>query len=380
MRLLLVCLAGFAFAQETLPPPSIPSLMAEGNAAYLKADYETARAAFLKAWDAAQASPADDPVRYDVLKRLVAVRAAAGEFADADNYLQMALNWKENLYGQNDLRLVDDLLQSVQLCRGMKNFERALLILTRVMGIHGRNGGTETAVYADDISRMAMVNMEKKNIPTAIFYFKQALAIRTKVAGPLDPSLINDLDHIAGAHIVMREYAGAEEAYRRALVIRETILGKFDADLIATVDGLAYACFGQKKYDDAEPLYKRLIGLWEKSVGEDHPMVAMALDKVATFYSEQKKYDQVKEAEDRAIAIRTHFLAEGLGGAATEQIAEGNKDAAVALYRRALLVMDPPHPLYDELRQQTEEIVKGMAAPPPKPPAKTPPRRPTPKK
>lgn len=370
-------LAALAFAQDPAPqtpPPTIPSLVADGNAAYLKADYETARQAFLKAWDLAQQTPASDPVRYDVLKRLVAIRAAAGEFQDADDFLQMALNWKENLYGTGAPRLVEDLLQSVQLSRGMKNFERALLILNRVMGIHRMNGGTEDATYADDLSRVAAVNMEKKEFQAAIVYFNQALSIRTNVAGPLSPTLINDLDRVAGAYIVQRDYAGAEQAYRRALVIRETLLGRFDADLIATVDGLAYSCFGQKKYEEAEPLYTRLIDLWVRSVGEDHPMVAMALDKVATFYADQKKYDQAKEATDRAVAIRAHFLAEGLGGAATEQIAEGNKDAAIALYQRALAAMDPPHPVYDELRQQVEEIVKAMKAPPPKP-ARTPARR-----
>jgi tetratricopeptide (TPR) repeat protein len=379
MRLLFCLLATLAFAQDT-PPPSIPALVGEGNAAYVKGDYETARQSFLKAWDAAQQTTPDDPLRYDVLKRLVAIRAAAGEFADADNFLQMAINWKENTYGQNDTRVVDDLLQSVQLCRGMKDWERALVVLNRVMAIHRQLLGTENATYADDFSRMAVINMEKKNVPTAVVWFNQAISIRTKVAGPLDPSLINDLDRVAGAHIFMREYAKAEEAYRRALVIRETLLGKFDADLIATVDGLAYSCFGQKKYDVAEPLYKRLIGLWEKSLGDDHPMVAIALEKVATFYADQKKYDQVKDATDRAIAIRAHFLAEGLGGAATEQIEEGNKETAIAIYKRALLVMDPPNPVYAELRQQTEEIVKSMGAPPPKPPAKTPPRRPVTKK
>jgi tetratricopeptide (TPR) repeat protein len=387
MRLLLIFFAALAFAQETAPivpptaPPTIPSLMTEGNAAYLKSDYEGARQAYLKAWELAQQTPREDPIRYDVLKRLVAIRAAAGEFADADTFLQMALNWKENQYGTNDLRLVDDLIQSVNLCRGMKDFERAMLVLNRVMGIHRSNGGTENAVYADDLSRMGLINMEKKNVPVAIVWFNQAISLRTKVAGPLDVSLINDLDRVAGAHIVMREYAGAEEAYRRALIIRETLLGKFDADLIATVDGLAYSLFGQKKFEEAEGLYKRLIGLWEKSVGEDHPMVAIALDKVATFYAEQKKFDQVKEADDRSIAIRAHFLAEGLGSAATEQIAEGNKDAAIAMYKRALLVMDPPSPLYDEMRTQMEEIVKGMTAPPPtKPLSKTPPRKSVPAK
>jgi len=379
MRLFLLLLASLAFAQENAP--TIPSLLTEGTTAYMKSDYEAARQAYLKAWELAQQTPPTDPIRYDVLKRLVGIRAAAGEFADADNFLQMALNWKENQYGTNDLRLVDDLIQSVNLCRGMKDFERASLILTRVMGIHRSNGGTENAVYADDLSRMGLINMEKKNLQSAIVWFNQAISLRTKVAGPLDVSLINDLDRVAGAHIVVREYGGAEEAYRHALIIRETLLGKFDADLIATVDGLAYSLFGQKKFDEAEVLYKRLIGLWEKSVGDDHPMVALALDKVATFYAEQKKFDQVKEADERSLAIRAHFLAEGLGSAATEQIAEGNSEPAIAMYKRALMVMDPPSPVYDEMRKQMEEIVKGMTAQQAtKPLSKAPPRKTTTKK
>jgi tetratricopeptide (TPR) repeat protein len=222
---------------------------------------------------------------------------------------------------------------------------------------------------ADDHRRISQIQMEQKNIPSAISSVNLALTMRTDLAGPLDPSLIGDLDRLAAANIVVRNYAKAEDAYRRALVIRETLFGKNDADLIATVDGLAYAIFGQKRYDDAEPLYQRLIALWVKSVGEDHPMVAMALDKVAVFYADQKKYAQAKEATDRATAIRTHFLATGLSGAATEQIAEGNKEEAVALYRRALLVMDPPHPMYEELHSQIDGIVKSMG-PAPRAPAR----------
>jgi tetratricopeptide (TPR) repeat protein len=362
-----------AFGQE--PAPTIPSLIATANAAYMKADYETARQSFLQAWGLAQQTAPDDPVRYDVLKRLTSVRAAAGEFQDADQYLQMAINWRENINGQNDPKLVDDLLLSVQLCRGMKNYDRALLILGRVMNIHRAAYGTETTVFADDLSRTAQIEMEKKNVPAAITALQNALQIRTKATGPLDPSLIGDLDRLAGAQIFMRAYDKAEEAYRHALIIRETLFGKNDADLIATVDGLAYACFGQKKYDVAEPLYQRLIALWMKSVGDDHPMVAIALDKVATFYAAQKKYDQAKEATDHAIAIRVNFLAQGLSGAATEQIAEGNKELAMATYRRALAVMDSPNPVYDELHSVIEQILKAMGAPPPKPPAKTPPRK-----
>jgi len=79
----------------------------------------------------AQQTRPDNPLRYDTLKRLTSVRAAAGEFADADSYQQMAINWRETILGVNDPKVADDLLVSAGLCRGMKNYDRAHLILAR---------------------------------------------------------------------------------------------------------------------------------------------------------------------------------------------------------------------------------------------------------
>jgi tetratricopeptide (TPR) repeat protein len=354
----------------------IPALLQAANAAYMRGDYEAARQSLVNAWTAAQQTAPSDPVRYDILKRLTSARAAAGEFADADQYLQQAITWRENTLGHNDPKIADDLLISVGLCRGLKDFDRARTILFRVMGLHRIAYGPDHATIADDYSRMAQLFMDEKNLQSAVGSLKTALEMRTKSAGPLDPSLVPDLDRIAGAWIALREYEKAEEAYRHALVIRETLYGKNNADLISTVDGLAYACFGQKKYDEAEPIYQRLIALWVQSVGEDHPMVSMALDKVATFYSDQKKFDQAKEAYDRANAIRAHFLAVGLSVQATEFLGEEKKEPAISLYRRALVVLDPPSPVNQELKEQIEGIVKAMEAPPPKtPPRKAPPRK-----
>jgi tetratricopeptide (TPR) repeat protein len=367
--ILLAILASLAAGQEGIPP-----LLAAGNASWLKGDYEAARQSFLQAWELARDTPPRDPVRYDIPKRLASVRAAAGEFADADNWLQMAINWQENTSGADDPKVADDLLISVSYARSLGNFDRALLILNRVMAIHRARSGIPSVAVADDHSRISQVQMEQKNFSGVIASIDLALTMRTELAGPLDPSLIGDLDRLASVYIVVRNYPKAEETYRRALVIRESLFGKNNADLIATVDGLAYAIFGQKRYDDAEPLYRRLIDLWAKSVGDDHPMVAIALDKVATFYADQKKYDEANAATERATAIRTRFLATGLSGAATAQIAEGNPQAAIALYRRALLAMVAPHPMYDELHSQIDGIVKSMA-PPARPAAKKPVKR-----
>jgi tetratricopeptide (TPR) repeat protein len=340
-------------------PPDLAALQQTANTAYMHGDYEAARQSYVKAWELAQQTPNNDPVRYDILKRLTSVRLAAGEFADADNYLQMAVNWRETVLGQSDPKIPDDLLISVGLCRAMKDYDRARAILGRVMGLHTVMYGGQSTAVADDFSRMAHIYMEQKNLQSAIGSYNSALTMRGKLVSQLDPTLVPDLDHIANAYIATRAYDKAEEAYRHALVIRETLYGKEDPDLIASVDGLAYSMLGQKKYDDAEPVYQRLIALWTRSVGEDHPMVAMALDKVATFYTLQKKFDLARDSQEKANAIRAHFLATGLSVAATEQTAEGHRDVALALYHRAINVLDPPSPVFADLLKDITEIVKS---------------------
>jgi tetratricopeptide (TPR) repeat protein len=353
-------LLALATAAQEQPTGEIKPLLESASTAHMKGDYEASRQSLLQAWELAQQRPSADPIRYDVLKRLVSVRSTVGDYADADNFLQMAINWRELTNGQNDPKIADDLLVSVSLCRGMKTFDRAMFILQRVMTLHRLAFGPDTTPIADDFSRMAQIHMDQKNLLGAENALRQAIAIRTTVAGPLDASLVPDLDRLAGLMIAVRAYDKAEALFRQAMVIRETLLGKEDADLIATVDGLAYAVFGQKRYDDADPLYQRLIALWTKSVGADHPMVAMALDKVAVFYADQKKFDQAREVQNRAIAIRARFLATGLSLAATAETAQQHKEEALAHYKRALLVLDPPHEIYDETRSIIEEIVKGL--------------------
>jgi tetratricopeptide (TPR) repeat protein len=353
-------------AQETTPA-AIPALVKDGNASYLKGDYEAARQTFLNAWELAQKTPKDDPLRYDVLKRLTSVRAAAGEFADADEWLQQAITWRETNLGQRDPKIPDDLLISVGFCRARKDFDRALAILRQVQALHVAIYTFDSSMVADDFHRMALVYIEQKQAEPAINSLNAARAIRTKLAGPLDPTLVPDLDKLGELHTQQRAYDAAEADFRHALVIRETLYGKVHADLISTVDGLAYALFGQQHYDAAEPVYQRLLALWESSVGKEHPMIAVVLDKIGVFYAEQKKYEEARAALERSTAVRARFHAMGLSQQATEAFTEHQLDQAKAFYQRALAALDPPNPMNAEMREKLEAMVKALEAPLPKP-------------
>jgi len=374
--ILLLAFLSASLAQDEKPAPTIASLVQAGQAGYMRGDYEAARQSFLQAWDLAQQTPREDPVRYDVLKRLASARAAASEWADADNFLQLAISWREQNLGADDPKIPDDVLLSVGFARALKDYDRALWTMKRVQTLHARSAGFDSIVMADDFSRIAQIQAEMKKPEDAVISLQTALRIRTNLLGPLDPSLVFDLDRLGGLHIAARAYDKAEETYRHALVIRETLFGKMHADLISTVDGLGYALFGQKKYDEAEPVYQRLLALWIASVNtEKHPMVAIALDKIAVFYAAQKKWDQAREATTRANAIRAYLLADGLSGEASQRIDEGKLDEALPVYERALKILDPPNEIYDQQRQDLDNMRKELEKVVKKPPAKAPPRK-----
>src|ERR1700686_2894875 len=157
----LILARGLAWADDQ--NAELDQFIRAAEASYGKADYEAARVSYEKAWEMAQQTPSNAPVRYDILKRLTAVRAAAGQFAKAKNYLQLAINWREIPIGRDDPKIADDLLESVTLCRGMKQFDRAMAILERVGFMHIMSAGSESLAVADDLSRMAQIYLDQKN-------------------------------------------------------------------------------------------------------------------------------------------------------------------------------------------------------------------------
>jgi tetratricopeptide (TPR) repeat protein len=342
------CLA--AAAQDT--PAGIDELMAAANAKYLHRDYSGSLAIYEQARQLVEQASADDPRRYDVLKRLTTVASAAGDYAAANRYLEAAIQWRLDRVGPNDAQVIANRLQQVGIYRAMGDDADARDVLETVIIKHEELGGRRSPALADDHSLMGQIDFESHKKDGAAQEWELAIALRGINAGPLDVTQVPDLDRLGGAYIELLRYQEAEETYRKALIIRESVLGSEHADLLATLDGLAYSYFGQKKYDEAEAAYKRLIALWTKSVSETHPMLAIALDKLAVFYAAQQKYGEARGAYERANAIRTLFLAQGLHKEALDLASGGDMPGAIALSRRALRELDPANPLFDELRAQ----------------------------
>lgn len=270
--------------------------------------------------------------RYDALKQKVSSSVAAGEFADAQRYLQQAIQLR-----QSD----GDLLLSVNLDLRLKAFDRALATAQSVQAMHVAVYGSESLTVADDLARIGQIQLAQGKALEAIQALLSAREMRIKLAGSLDPALLPILDRLSEASLSMGGPGGTlrghlnEEFYRQALTIRETLYGENSSELISTIEGLANLYSAEGVLAAAEPLYLRLLALWEGAVGKDHPMVAVTLDKLVVFYIKKGEPDQAREALARSVAIRARFLAVGLSIQADDAISEKHPEQAKALYNRA---------------------------------------------
>ncbi len=361
----LVLLSALFAAAQTDPQtePTLDDLQKASQAAYRKGDYAAARASLEQAWTAVQQSELGDPRRFEIAKQLVAVLSAAGEYKAAQEYEEIAINWRETTIGLRDPKIAEEWIELSILCQRLKDFPRALALLERARGIHMQSNGAESLPVADDWSRIALMHSAESRLDLAVQPLQMAIRIREAVLGAEHPAILAELDRLASAQITLRRYADAEASFRRSLVIRERLTGPMSADLIASVEGLAYAQFGQLEYEDAEKGYKRLLALWIFSTQQlDHPMVAMTYDKLATFYRAQKRWEEAEAAAGKSLALKALFLSAGLQREAAEQLIREKPLDAVRLLQRALDVLDPAREEHAKAREQLEASLKETGA------------------
>jgi tetratricopeptide (TPR) repeat protein len=363
--LVLAGLSALLGAQEPAPP-DINALLAEARVKLSKGDPAGAKDNLARAWAELEKSPREDQRRYDTLKLQSSIETMLGQYAEAEQYIQVAINWRETVNGRGDLKIADEYVEIAMLCYRQKDYERGLVLLQYAMNRLARGNTYDSAPVADVFSRMALMHLGQTKLDEAVFDLESAVQIRTKVYGADHASLLGDLDRLATTRIKLRHYDRAEADFRRILSIRERMVGPMDPDLIQTVEGLGYAFFGQKKYDEAQVTYQRLLKLWEASAGPDHPMVASTLEKIAVLYRDQRKWDESLPVAGRALAIRSLFYAAGLNQEAGARYLHGEKKEAEEMYRRALALLDPERSEHKELYAIIDGILKEIAPAAPK--------------
>lgn len=332
---------------------SAPGLLQDGLASYQKGDRATALSLLEEARQIADTGPAESRTRYEVLKALTAVNASIGDYEKAEQYLEIAMNWRERYEKAALVDLSDDRIELAGILEWRKEYERAAALLKSIEQQYARQPqGMADPRLADVLSRQAQVYSAMGEKPAAVVYSERSIRMRAAQLGEWHVWLTTELERLGVYALQARDYAKAEEAYQHAVLIRERAQGRDHIDLVSSLDGLAYALYGQKKHAEAEQVYERLLKSWIGTAGQEHPMVILTLDKIASLYRDWGREDDAQAAEAKAVALRALFHANGLVRQAGELIRQKQMKEALALYRKALALTDANRIEHAELRKK----------------------------
>jgi tetratricopeptide (TPR) repeat protein len=369
MRFLLhiAMLAALAARGAACQPPepqaqdvTAASRFAEGIAAQQKGDHATARGALEEARTLSEAGPAESRIRYEVLKALASEQSSMGDFEQAEQSLERAMNWRERYERASQVDLAGDRLEMAAVLEWRKEYERAAATLASIYQQYlMESKNIVDPRLSDVLSRQAQVHSAMGDKAAAVQFSERAVRVRSAQLGEWHPWLTTALEKLGFYSLQAREYVKAEEAYRRAMLIRERTQGRDHIDLVSAMDGLAYALYGQKKHAEAEQVYKRLLNAWVQTAGVEHPMVILTLDKLTSLYRDCGREADAAEAESRAVALRALFHATGLFRQAGELVRQKRPGEARAIYRKALALLDKSRSEHAELRKKLTETIAG---------------------
>jgi CHAT domain-containing protein len=270
---------------------------------------------------------------------------------------------------------------------GVSQLEEAKQRLTEALARLDRAGAAPTLARASVLYNLGWIDILRRQAIEAERVYKEVLAIYQRNLSDNHPSIGRSLHCLAIVYQMLGQFAESEGFYRRAIDIFTASFGAQDASVAATrleyssllsKEGRAGDAIAQAR--EALAIYDRLLGNWDLKRGYANAVLALALHRAGDLPNAMKSYavslafitsvrgpqssdlppgltdlaridrvqgrlDDATRLLDQAISIREKDgaatpagLAESLSEMANVRFAQGNRNAALEVSRRAVSI------------------------------------------
>ena len=331
----------------------------------------------------------DPQVQADLQAALGNISRRLGDFGQADQLLQLALNQRRDRLGR-DARATNEsqvdlaLLRAEQartseaedLARGALavatarrprdpiEIARASAALGKVLETRGRYDqavpvleeairlfkmiAPETAEQAASIGNLSNVHFYAGRYDQSWSLMQQALALDLRLHGPQHPTVSSDYFDLGAIRAEMGYDAEALPYYWKGLAITKAWYGEDANQTAADTIVIARALDKLGRRDEAWPLAVRALEIRERVFGKSHPLVASVLNELGRMAREAGRFDEANRQFDRILGIYKQIYPKsdhnlvGLAYANRGMVALDQKHwpAAEADFRRALAIWE----------------------------------------
>jgi tetratricopeptide (TPR) repeat protein/CHAT domain-containing protein len=263
------------------------------------------------------------------------------QFAKALATWEEVLRLEQQLYGQDDWRVIDSRLNLL--------YCRQLAVLTSKQ----RQRLRQALAWNAQVVRLWKQGRSKEALPLA----EKALAIRREVLGEKHRAMALSWFNLGAQHEALHHFPEALRCYGKALAIRKEVLGVKHPLYASSLNNLALLYQTMGDHQKALPLLQQALHLRKAALGEKHPQYADSLNNLGKLCKDTGEYGKALTLFVQALQLRKEVLgtkhphyAQSLNNLAVLYQNMGDCHKALPLYRQACRlrkeVLGEKHPDY----------------------------------
>jgi len=231
------------------------------------------------------------------------VEYGSGDLAAAERDFTAALLTLERVYGKDDVRIVEPLLDLAKLDLARERPAPARARLDRILAIQTRALGDQHPDVARTLSMEGGAAFAAEAYDEAIALHRRALAIFERTVGRDSLAVANVLANLADVYDARGDFAHALDAHQRSIAIAEAKLGRTHRVTLSYRQGLATTLDGTGRHTEAIAQLEEILAAQRAQLGA-HPDTAMTLEALAYIELHVKHF---AAARDHAGEARTMF-------------------------------------------------------------------------
>jgi CHAT domain-containing protein/tetratricopeptide (TPR) repeat protein len=351
--LLARCPADLAARQEKVrSSPDAAALIRAGS-------YQQAESTARTSLEAVRAATHDDPLQVaaasDVLVEALILNGR-GASVETLELASRALRAKESKLGTDDPDLVPSLLNLADSLVDAGEFDRAVAVSARAVGLRDRGAGaaTPSLELARALDHYGAALSSRRRHDDALKVFARSLSIKEHVLAPTDPDIARTLEGLTVVLQRQAAYAQSGAAVRRAASIRQAADASHPA-YATTLNLLAQQLWFEGDLLGSKDTSERAVALAESALRPDHPTLALALRYLANTLIDLGDFAGGLARCRRALDIAqraygpSHFIsADYLNDLGYAELAHGDYQSARRLLQQALVVTEARYGAWHE--------------------------------
>jgi CHAT domain-containing protein/tetratricopeptide (TPR) repeat protein len=288
----------------------------------------------------AQDSPIDTSATYSDLEDMLAEKYEAGEYQNAlavAEFMSKKYADIDSFYGValNDMALIHAALGDYVLAE--KLYHQSLSILEHSVG-------DAHQYYGNTLNNLAILYHELGNYAAAEPLYKSALTIEYNISGEGFWYSVS-LSNLAEFYRSSGNYVQAKKMFLQAIAIQEKMPLEYAYNYAISLSNLAVLYENQQDYAAAEPIYLKCLAIQARIVGKKSPIYIHTLSNLGKLYKRMSRFDKAQPLLEEVLAVRQNILGQNhpqyldiLDELGQLEYYKGNYEAAIAYYRRALML------------------------------------------